>query len=54
MPTANVRAADYSEVPLVRMSNTVIEEGDWDFEDMRADIRFGIYAKGMRGGIYLI
>ena len=50
MPTANARAADYSEVPLVRMSNTVIEEGDWDFEDMRADIRFGIYAKGMRGG----
>ncbi|MEA1957451.1 MAG: TldD/PmbA family protein [Euryarchaeota archaeon] len=50
MPTANARAADYSEIPLVRMSNTVIEEGDWDFEDMRADIRFGIYAKGMRGG----
>jgi len=50
MPTANARAADHSEIPLVRMSNTVIEEGDWDFEDMRADIRFGIYAKGMRGG----
>ncbi len=50
MPTANARAADYSEVPLVRMSNTVIEEGDWNFEDMREDIRFGIYAKGMRGG----
>lgn len=50
MPTANARAADYSEIPLVRMSNTVIEEGNWDFEDMRADIRFGIYAKGMRGG----
>ncbi len=50
MPTANARAADYSEIPLVRMSNTVIEEGDWDFEDMRADVRFGIYAKGMRGG----
>ncbi|NOR77837.1 MAG: TldD/PmbA family protein [Methanophagales archaeon] len=50
MPTPNARAADYSEVPLVRMSNTVIEEGDWDFKDMRADIQFGIYAKGMRGG----
>jgi TldD protein len=50
MPTPNARANDYSEVPLVRMSNTVIEEGDWDFEDMRSDIPFGIYAKGMRGG----
>ena len=48
--TSNARATDYSELPLVRMSNTVIEEGDWDFEDMRCDIRFGIYAKGMRGG----
>jgi len=50
MPTSNARAADYSEVPLVRMSNTVIEEGGWNFEDMREDIAFGIYAKGMRGG----
>ncbi len=50
MPTSNARAADYSEIPLVRMSNTVIEEGDWNFDDMREDIRSGIYAKGMRGG----
>ncbi|MCW3130685.1 MAG: TldD/PmbA family protein [Methanophagales archaeon] len=50
IPTSNARAADYSEVPLVRMSNTVIEEGDWNFEDMREDMPFGIYAKGMRGG----
>jgi TldD protein len=50
MPTANARATDYSEVPLVRMSNTVIDGGDWTFEDMRGDIPFGIYAKGMRGG----
>jgi TldD protein len=49
-PTANARAADYSELPIVRMSNTVIEEGDWRFEEMRAEIPFGIYAKGMRGG----
>jgi len=48
--TANARAADYSDIPLVRMSNTVIEEGDWHFEEMLKDIPFGIYAKGMRGG----
>jgi TldD protein len=49
-PTANARAADYSELPIVRMSNTVIEEGDWHFDEMREDVPFGIYAKGMRGG----
>ncbi|HUV02760.1 MAG TPA: TldD/PmbA family protein [Desulfobacteria bacterium] len=49
-PTANARAADYSDLPIVRMSNTVIEEGDWQFDEMRAGIKFGIYAKGMRGG----
>lgn len=49
-PTANARAADYSDIPIVRMSNTVIEEGGWKFEEMREDISFGIYAKGMRGG----
>ncbi|MGB2842571.1 MAG: TldD/PmbA family protein [Halobacteriota archaeon] len=50
VPTSNARAADYSEVPLVRMSNTVIEEGGWSFDEMREDMPFGIYAKGMRGG----
>lgn len=50
IPTANARATDYSDIPLVRMSNTVIEEGDWNFAEMRAGIRYGIYAKGMRGG----
>ena len=49
-PTSNARAANYSELPLVRMSNTVIEPGDSDFEEMREDISYGIYAKGMRGG----
>jgi len=50
IPTANARATDYSEIPLVRMSNTVIEEGDWNVYEMHRDIRSGIYAKGMRGG----
>ncbi|MDF2956995.1 MAG: Zn-dependent protease PmbA/TldA [Candidatus Alkanophagales archaeon MCA70_species_1] len=49
-PTGNARAAGYSEVPLVRMSNTVIAGGDWSFEEMLEDVKFGIYAKGMRGG----
>ncbi|MHC1579769.1 MAG: TldD/PmbA family protein [Candidatus Alkanophagales archaeon] len=49
-PTGNARAAGYSEVPLVRMSNTVIAGGDWSFEEMLEDVKFGIYARGMRGG----
>jgi len=49
-PTANARAADYSDLPLVRMSNTVIDEGDWRFEELHEAIELGIYAKGMRGG----
>ncbi len=50
VPTANARASNYSEIPLVRMSNTIIEPGDCAFEEMREDISYGIYAMGMRGG----
>jgi len=32
------------------MSNTVIDEGDWRFEELHEAIELGIYAKGMRGG----
>jgi TldD protein len=44
------RAESYGARPLVRMSNTLIEKGDFDFEEMFEDIKFGIYAKGTRGG----
>ena len=49
-PTSNARASDYSDIPIVRMSNTIIEEGDSNFDDMLEAISYGIYAKGMRGG----
>ena len=48
--TANARAEDYSEIPIVRMSNILIEAGDHDFDEIIEDIKMGIYAKGMRGG----
>lgn len=48
-PTGNARAEEFSELPIVRMSNLVIEEGDMEFEEM-ADVSYGIYACGMRGG----
>jgi TldD protein len=44
------RAESYASRPLVRMSNTFIEPGDFGFEEMLEDIKYGIYAKGTRGG----
>jgi TldD protein len=32
------------------MSNTYIDNGDYKFDEMLEDIKFGIYAKGTRGG----
>ncbi|UCE38103.1 MAG: TldD/PmbA family protein [Thermoplasmata archaeon] len=44
------RAESYASRPLVRMSNTFIEKGDYSFEEILKDIEYGIYAKGTRGG----
>lgn len=48
-PTGNARSI-VSENPIVRMSNTYLEPGDWNFEEMIEDIEYGIYLKGSRGG----
>jgi TldD protein len=44
------RAESYGARPIVRMSNTYIDNGDHKFEEMLEDIKYGIYAKGTRGG----
>lgn len=44
------RAESYAVRPLVRMSNTFIDKGDYSFEEIIKDINYGIYAKGTRGG----
>jgi TldD protein len=44
------RAESYGARPIVRMSNTYIDKGDYNFHEMLEDIKFGIYAKGTRGG----
>ena len=49
-PTGNARAIDYHSPPLVRMTNTAIENGSMPFEDMLGDIELGIYAKSAYGG----
>ncbi len=45
-PTGNARSMDYSNPPIVRMSNTFIDRGDWTFEEMVSEMKHGIYAFG--------
>ncbi|GAG60287.1 unnamed protein product [marine sediment metagenome] len=49
-PTGNARAISYGYPPIVRMSNTYIAPGDKSLEEMIAEVKEGIYAKGFRGG----
>lgn len=39
-----------SEAPIVRMSNTYLQPGEMNFEELIEDIPDGIYLKGSRGG----
>lgn len=49
--TGNARAISYRYPPIVRMSNTYIENGDATFDDMIADVREGVYVKNWYGGM---
>ncbi len=49
-PTGNARALNTSYRPIVRMTNTYIDNGCSDFDEMLADIKEGIYACGFLGG----
>lgn len=49
-PTGNARAISYTHPPIVRMTSTFMEAGEWSFEEMLQDTEDGIYAKGMLGG----
>ncbi|NYZ73995.1 TldD/PmbA family protein [Candidatus Micrarchaeota archaeon] len=48
-PNGHARAGDYSEVPIVRMSNTYFQKGESKVEDV-FDMKEGVYLKGMKGG----
>jgi len=50
-PTGNSRAMNYSFRPIVRMTNTFIENGETPFEEMIGEIKNGIYACGYIGGM---
>ncbi|AAL80284.1 TLDD - like protein [Pyrococcus furiosus DSM 3638] len=49
-PNGHGRAEDYGSRPLVRMSNTYIEPGDWKFEEMIEEMKRGVYMLGDKGG----
>jgi TldD protein len=49
-PTGNARATGYRYAPIVRMTNTAIEDGKTSFEDMIKDIKLGVYACDAYGG----
>lgn len=48
--TGSARAINYLFPPIVRMSNTYVEGNKYTFEEMLSSVKFGIYAKGSRGG----
>lgn len=49
-PNGGARAESYNVLPIVRMSNTFIQEGGSSFEELLEGIKEGVYAKGSRGG----
>jgi len=50
-PTGNARAINYANMPIVRMTNTFISNGESSFDEMLAGIKNGIYACGFLGGM---
>ncbi len=49
-PTGNARAQSYSFTPIVRMSNTCMEKGESEVDELFEGIKHGVYARGMNGG----
>jgi len=49
--SGNARAVDHRFEPVVRMTNTYIEQRDWTMDEMIKDIEKGYYVKGSRGGM---
>lgn len=49
-PTGNARAQDFRVPPLIRMRNTCFEKGEYSFDELLEDIKFGYYLEAFRGG----
>ncbi|MHA1143461.1 MAG: TldD/PmbA family protein [Candidatus Helarchaeota archaeon] len=46
----NCRAMGYQSIPIIRMSNTFLEPGNWTFEEMLAEVKNGIFARDWQYG----
>ncbi len=49
-PTGNARAVHFHHPPIVRMTNTYIDQGNASFEEMVKDIKLGVLAVDSIGG----
>ena len=49
-PNGHARAENYTYPPIIRMRNTVFERGDYSFDEMIEDIKYGYYVVDFRGG----
>jgi TldD protein len=47
-PNSSMRATSYSFMPLIRMSCTYIEGGDWEPDEMIKDVKHGYLVTGMK------
>jgi TldD protein len=47
-PNASMRATSYSFMPLIRMSCTCIEKGDWNPDEMIKDVKHGYLVSNMK------
>lgn len=50
-PSGNTRRADFLHRPFVRMTNTFVEPGDWEFEELVAEAQDGVYLQSCTSGI---
>jgi len=49
-PNGGARAEDFRVKPLVRMSNTIMEPGNMEFDELLEQVDKGVYAKSSSGG----
>lgn len=49
-PTGNGRRQSYAHIPMPRMTNTIMQAGPHDPEEILAGVRRGLYAKSFGGG----
>lgn len=50
VPTGNGRRESYAHLPMPRMTNTYLTEGNHEFEEMIESVDYGIYAPHFSGG----